>query len=275
MSSPTVFHLTHPKAGSQWIKKILYAIAPDRTRMDANGMVAYFFAEPIRPGKIYPAIYTSRATFEAVLHSKRNWDNEYFVRGQKRFLSHHAFYLLNWIQFSLLGRPYKKFFIMRDLRDTLISLYFSMKKTHIIMRPEHATYRFQLTHSDQENGLIYLLGTEEFEDYSRIQLSWLEDPETLVMKFEDLIENPSLFVKIIEHCQLDVSRERLQQVLDANSFENLAGGRTRGVEDQDSHFRKGIAGDWKNYFTDRVKQAFLQRYGSVLIRTGYEKDEDW
>jgi lipopolysaccharide transport system ATP-binding protein len=273
-SLPTIFHLTHPKSGSQWIKKILHDIAPKRTRLDADAGLSYFFNEPIRPGKIYPTIYTSKATFEIVLHLKQNWNDEYFVKGHAPLLKHWASYFLNWFQFSALQRPYKKFFVIRDLRDTLVSFYFSMKKTHLIMSKEHSMYRSKLTHSDQEAGLIYLMESDEFSDYSRIQLSWMNDPETLVIKFEDLIENFDLFEKVIEHCEIDVSKENVQRAFQNNSFENLAG-RARGVEDQDSHFRKGIAGDWKGYFSDPVKKVFIKNFGKTLIQTGYEKNENW
>ena len=39
--------------------------------------------------------------------------------------------------------------------------------------------------------------------------------------------------------------------------------------------RKGVAGDWKNYFTPPVKEAFKRHYGSLLVDAGYESDLDW
>ena len=59
-----------------------------------------------------------------------------------------------------------------------------------------------------------------------------------------------------------------------NSFEK-ATGRTPGTEDVNAHLRKGIAGDWQNHFTDRLKTEFKRRYSETLIRTGYEKDSNW
>jgi len=61
----------------------------------------------------------------------------------------------------------------------------------------------------------------------------------------------------------------------ANRFEAQTGGRPRGVEDVTAHQRKGVAGDWRNHFTDRIKRAFKARYGGLLVATGYEKDLDW
>jgi hypothetical protein len=39
--------------------------------------------------------------------------------------------------------------------------------------------------------------------------------------------------------------------------------------------RKGIAGDWKNNFSEEAKQVFHAYAGSELIKMGYEKDDSW
>ncbi len=59
-----------------------------------------------------------------------------------------------------------------------------------------------------------------------------------------------------------------------NTFEVVTG-RKQGEEDITAHQRKGIVGDWKNYFSDRVKDEFKKRFGDVLIQTGYEQDLNW
>jgi hypothetical protein len=60
----------------------------------------------------------------------------------------------------------------------------------------------------------------------------------------------------------------------AASFEKLAGGRRRGQEAA-SFFRKGVAGDWKNVFTEQDKRNFKAAAGDLLIELGYEGDDDW
>ena len=53
-------------------------------------------------------------------------------------------------------------------------------------------------------------------------------------------------------------------------------GRKPGNEDIQAHERKGIAGDWRNYFTDRVSTELGRVcYGSLLVATGYEKGFAW
>ncbi len=67
----------------------------------------------------------------------------------------------------------------------------------------------------------------------------------------------------------------LRQVLDANSFERRANGRKPGEEAPGHKYRKGVAGDWRNYFTPRVADAFRAQYGDLLMQLGYEQDKNW
>jgi hypothetical protein len=45
--------------------------------------------------------------------------------------------------------------------------------------------------------------------------------------------------------------------------------RKPGEVDEMNHYRKGIPGDWRNYFTERHLKAFRQRYGDLAERLGY------
>lgn len=95
------------------------------------------------------------------------------------------------------------------------------------------------------------------------------------VKYEDLLENPEEEVtRLLEFLGADASEQVVSQCVRAASFEKLAGGRKRGHEDA-SFFRKGIAGDWKNVFTEQDKQNFKAAAGDLLIKLGYEKDNDW
>ncbi|MBK8050880.1 MAG: sulfotransferase domain-containing protein [Anaerolineales bacterium] len=67
----------------------------------------------------------------------------------------------------------------------------------------------------------------------------------------------------------------LQRIIACNAFEHHASGRQAGEEDVHHHYRKGVVGDWRNYFTPQVTAAFRARYGALLIQLGYEKDNNW
>ena len=69
--------------------------------------------------------------------------------------------------------------------------------------------------------------------------------------------------------------ERLLGFVLQNDFQKKAGGRKEGEEDVRSHFRKGVAGDWKNHFKDCHRKYFKTHYSNLLIKLGYERDQNW
>src|SRR5262249_38330165 len=96
-----------------------------------------------------------------------------------------------------------------------------------------------------------------------------------IVRYEELIaDEQRAFRRIFDLCRIDLSEARRRDVVEANSFERQTG-RRRGQEDVAAHHRKGIEGDWKNHFTARLKAAVKDRFGMVLIETGYETDLNW
>ncbi len=95
------------------------------------------------------------------------------------------------------------------------------------------------------------------------------------VRYEDLLEKPEEEVKgLLEFLGADADERIVRQCVSAASFERLAGGRKRGQEAA-SFFRKGIAGDWKNVFTEQDKQDFKAVAGDLLIELGYEENNAW
>jgi hypothetical protein len=95
------------------------------------------------------------------------------------------------------------------------------------------------------------------------------------VRYEDLLENtPKELKRLLEFLGADASEQVLQRCVDAASFENLSGGRRRGQE-APSFFRKGVAGDWRNVFTEQNRRDFKAAAGDLLIELGYEEDDAW
>jgi hypothetical protein len=169
-----------------------------------------------------------------------------------------------------------RFVVIRDLRDTLVSAYFSFKLSHPIIPGFSIALRNVLQNVDTERGLVYLMD-HFLETCAAIQLSWLEASDELVLRYEDLLTNDLTLLEsaLLDHCRLPVTREKLREAVLAARFEVLTGGRARGHEDLTAHERKGVSGDWRNHFTSRVKRAFKARYGGLLVASGYEADLSW
>ena len=95
------------------------------------------------------------------------------------------------------------------------------------------------------------------------------------VRYEDLLESPEEEVgRLLELLGADASEETARRCVSAASFEKLAGGRSRGQEAA-SFFRKGVAGDWENVFTEQNKREFKAAAGDLLVELSYEADYDW
>jgi sulfotransferase family protein len=101
-------------------------------------------------------------------------------------------------------------------------------------------------------------------------------PNYTEVRYEDLLEHSNEEVgRLAGFLGADTSEKAVQQAVGSASFEKLSKGRKRGQEDVSSFYRKGVAGDWNNYFTERDKEIYKEEAGELLIRLGYERDLDW
>jgi len=232
---PTVFHITHWKSGSQWIHRILLDLAGPRV-VAPQVNETQFLERPLVAGGVYPTVYVTREQFDSVPQPG----------------------------------PYRRFVVIRDLRDTLVSGYFSIRYSHPMIASELASWRDRLAALSTEDGLLMLMD-EWLPLSARIQESWLRAGEPLI-RYEDMLADDLgvLDRVLIGQCALPVTPAQLQAAVARNRFEALSGGRKAGEEDLQAHERKGICGDWKNHFTPRVTNVFLERHGELLARAGYD-----
>jgi hypothetical protein len=47
------------------------------------------------------------------------------------------------------------------------------------------------------------------------------------------------------------------------------------VENPAAKHRKGVVGDWRNYFDARLTRIFKEEAGAELVRLGYERNAEW
>ena len=81
--------------------------------------------------------------------------------------------------------------------------------------------------------------------------------------------------RLLEFLGAEAGDETVRRCVESASFERLSRGRQRGEEDPSSFFRKGIAGDWRNVFTEEDKRVFKEGAGGLLIKLGYEESDQW
>lgn len=249
-----VFHCTVQKSASQWI----LSMASDEKMYRYSGLVSYQYTQEM------PGGFDSRKITE--LSFDRPFPSRTFVTPL----------YIDYKNFREIPKPrkYKAFFVMRDPRDLLISWYFSAKYSHPLVG-ELGRIRQELQRLDVEGGLVYGIDYLENEGLFKAQRSWADaskkDPNVLLVKYEKLIapDNAVLFRQVLNHCDIRIPDNQLNDLLKSYSFEKLSG-RKRGQEDQKAHYRKGVQGDWRNYFTDKIQNRFMEVSGDLLAAWQYE-----
>jgi hypothetical protein len=97
----------------------------------------------------------------------------------------------------------------------------------------------------------------------------------LEIRYEDLlVDTPSVFGGILEFLGAGSEDRVIERCLRSSSFER-ASSRRQGEEDSASFFRKGVAGDWRDVFTERDRELYKDLAGERLVEFGYEKSYDW
>ena len=74
---------------------------------------------------------------------------------------------------------------------------------------------------------------------------------------------------------VDSSESILRHCVEESSFKKMSGGRVAGEGVATAKARKGVAGDWKNYFTRRDGELFHELAGDCMQLMGYEQDGTW
>ena len=91
-----------------------------------------------------------------------------------------------------------------------------------------------------------------------------------IFRYEDLIEDNAGFLqKLFDYLEIRIPNTKTRKLAERYSFEKITKGRIRGTENIYRHNRKGVSGDWKNYFDDDIYGYFRKRTGNLIERVGY------
>jgi len=166
------------------------------------------------------------------------------------------------------------YFIYRDPRDMLVSQVFFATDMHE-GHGMHDYYnslpdfgerlKVAITGIDQD-GLIMVSVKQRYEGV----FQWLAQENVMCIRFEDLINNRDATL----HAMLDevektgykipTTRDKALPIL------------IQAIQPKKSHtFRSGKTGGWKNYFTDEHKTLFKDIAGELLVKLGYEENNNW
>ena len=165
------------------------------------------------------------------------------------------------------------YFIFRDPRDVVVSHVFYVTD----MEARHVHHQYYASLPDFNARLqVSILGRSnadvEFPDIATRftpYLGWLDCTEVLSIHFEDLINaRVETLSRIMDHLLGRVSLSAQRQLI-LDSLESSINPKRSPT------FRSGKTGEWRNHFTDTHKKIFKDVAGDLLIRLGYEKNNDW
>lgn len=298
----TYVYFGHHKCASTWIWEILAKVCREA------GLEHRLILDPATPSGTGP-LTDYRATFD---RSDLGWyvrDEGIDVVSCITADAAHLDGLRN-----PLGDAIRGFHVIRDPRDILVSAYFSHRNSHPTEGLPHlAAHRDRLQSVSKSEGLLLEMEFSSAELDALADWDY-DTPAILEVKMETLTVHPyQTFLEIFEHLDLmdwegqplmhqkakvfaQTSLNRLStrhpwlaplrrplrvtgdmlfgRIYD-DRFEKKSGGRRVGKSNQNSHYRKGKAGDWRNHFEPLHAKAFLDRFGDLLVRTGYEPDATW
>lgn len=171
-------------------------------------------------------------------------------------------------------------FIYRDLRDVAVSQahhVISDKESHV--HPEKELYKSIGSFEDVLMAVI--TGIDKypglFERWA-LYAPWLDVDWVMSTSYEMMRFQPELvvdtFVRYVYH------RTALHHGVDVDLNEDQVTQRVieilENMQRTDTPtYRKGRVGDWRVYFTPRVKDTFKKQSNDWLVRLGYEKDDNW
>jgi len=233
-------HITLPKCGSQWVRDVL----------SAPELLSYSGLSYSGEALSYP-----------------------FVLPEGQFNG--PIYNMNpseWLGWKCPGD--KAVVVLRDPRDRLVSYLFSTLYSH-----ENSTTNEHIrnilsaiaNNNMRINLLIYFLSLVRF------YLAWTSQvsDDALVVRYESLIKDQyGEFRRILDWLGWHVPDEVLGAVVERLSFKTRSG-RSSGETDIFSHYRRGIAGDWRNHFSRENGSRWERLYPGFLTKIGYENSDDW
>ncbi len=153
--------------------------------------------------------------------------------------------------------------IIRDVRDIAVSFWFHGLRTN----PDWI---------QSEYGSLESVAVRLAESWVKMILAVRHGARSMdgayhEILYEHLHEDFDKSLRpLLEQLGACVSDEILQTCRDASAFENVSGGREVGVEDRQSHFRKGVVGDWRDHLEPATAERVSEIAGELIRDFGYD-----
>jgi len=153
--------------------------------------------------------------------------------------------------------------LVRDGRDVVVSKYYHDKDFCV------------------NNGIFesFTMTFQEFlektaTEWSHYITAWSKQ-NVIQCRYEDLLDDPSLVLKrVLTKFNLNVDNNKIHNAIQSNTKDKMHESLDKAFK-HNTFVRKGIAGDWRNHFSETDKSIFKKCAGESLMLLGYEQDMHW
>lgn len=186
----------------------------------------------------------------------------------------------------------KIIYVVRDLRDVLISGYFFNHQSHdenriILTRKrnilnnvlrmyfDHQVHRMIKKWTSHELVVLrnFLKGNENLVgNWSDHVNYWIKFPNVCVINYEDLLEDAYSVMKLaFRNLGIHCFDQCLRESIERQSFNKRKKEFQEKRDEVNTKFmRKGVAGDWRRFLDEKTLLRIKRRHGDTMNLLGYE-----
>lgn len=237
LSDRDVFLVSYPRSGNTWVRFLIAnMLKPEGVEIDFHNVQDYV-----------PEISRNNDIIEAL--------------PSPRVIKSHALYNSTF--------P-RVIYLVRDGRDVYVSYYYYRLK----QLDEGLTFSSFLRRKDHFPSL--------WKEHIESWMNWDQpEPNILLVRYEDLLSKPETELrKMVEFIGIEVSGEAITQAVESSKFDKMreidqTKGRKYNLTGTKDFVRKGKAGTWQDEFSQGDIAYFKKNAGNLLVRLGYESDQNW
>jgi Sulfotransferase domain len=274
MAASIVWLASYPKSGNTWLRAFLmYLFWNARTRRALNDISQMstldasieWFTEAVGEERTsWSEEATAACRSAAQRQILKRFDSTCFVKTHSAFMPWH-------------GHP------MFDMRVTAGAIYIVRNPLDIVASyaahsgksVEHTVTAMNtrdFTWSGSQEQVPQLVGS-----WSQNVASWTSQPNPalLIMRYEDMLERTEdAFGSLIRFLHLNPPADRVKRALEFTSFDSLRKAEAEGgfldrTDHQDSFFRGGKSGGWREELTPDQARRIVDSHREQMSRFGY------